>query len=37
VHADGRRSRELATSRDTASAELEPLEFEWSRRADDDS
>jgi ATP-binding cassette subfamily F protein 3 len=34
VHADGRRTRELSASRDLAAAELEPLEFEWSRRAD---
>jgi len=37
VHADGRRTRELSAARDAATAELEPLEFEWSRRADADS
>ena len=35
VHADGRRSRDLSKARDDAAATLEPLEFEWSRRADE--
>ena len=37
VHADAAASRRLARARDEASNELEPLEFEWSRRAGSDS
>ena len=33
THADGEKSRRLSRERDDATAELEPLEFEWSRRA----
>jgi ATP-binding cassette subfamily F protein 3 len=35
AYGDPRRSRELAREREQAVAELEPLEFEWSRRAGD--
>ena len=35
VYTDGARCRELTTERATLLEELEPLEFEWARRADD--
>jgi len=37
VYTDGRRCRELQQERDRLAAGLEPLEFEWSRRADEES
>ncbi|MFM1890518.1 MAG: hypothetical protein RLZZ565_1275, partial [Planctomycetota bacterium] len=33
THADGKASQRLSRERDEAASELEPLEFEWSRRA----
>jgi hypothetical protein len=35
VYTDGRKSKKLQKERSTLSNELEPLEFEWSCRADD--
>lgn len=35
VHTDGRRTKQLSDERAALAAELEPLEFEWSRRADE--
>ncbi|MCC6907747.1 MAG: ABC-F family ATP-binding cassette domain-containing protein [Phycisphaerales bacterium] len=34
VHTDGRKTKKLSDERASLAAELEPLEFEWSRRAD---
>ncbi|MGA1393916.1 MAG: hypothetical protein ACO38W_12250 [Phycisphaerales bacterium] len=33
THADGKASQRLSREREETAAELEPLEFEWSRRA----
>ncbi len=35
VHSDGRKAKKLSDERMALAAELEPLEFEWSRRADE--
>lgn len=35
VHTDGRKTRQLTEERSALASELEPLEFEWSRRADE--
>lgn len=35
VHSDGRKTKRLSEERAALMAELEPLEFEWSRRADE--
>ncbi len=35
VHTDGRKTKKLSDERAALAAELEPLEFEWSRRADE--
>jgi protein subunit release factor A len=36
VYTDGRKSKKLQSERSKLTAKLEPLEFEWARRAEED-
>jgi hypothetical protein len=36
VYTNGKKSKKLQAERTTLSEELEPLEFEWARRAEED-
>jgi hypothetical protein len=36
VYTDGKRTKKLQNERNTLASELEPMEFEWSCRAEDD-